>query len=271
MNLRIAISTAAVALAMVSPAALADSPPAVVSSDYSMRPSSSGVTGDRFGVLLASDTSDCWRARVYYRNTQNETIEGPGGNSITPDYIWRQAQGCAGQSELEWEYTHALRNAQVGTFNEFAETDGVEIDVRSDFDASGGSFNYSVDVTRDSTDDMDIVHSVERYEDASGETLFMTQTSSKASLLDDPVTVNGVTVNDVAVVSYPSHNRVRVFAKGLGLIMAKHNAAGNFWADPVFRGNSTVFKAVWIRNQAGEKGRLVETPFAPGNAFGDFF
>lgn len=271
MNLRIALGTAAVALAMVLPAALADSHPPVVSLDYSTRPSSSGVTGDRFGVLLASDTSNCWRARVYYRNTQNETIAGPGGNSITPDYIWRLAEGCAGQSELEWEYTFALRNAQIGTFNEFAETDGVEIHTRSDFNLPGGSFNYSSDVTRDSTDEMDIMHSIERYEDGSGETLFMTQASSKASLLDDPVTVNGVTVNDVAVVSYPSHNRVRFFAKGVGLIMAKHNAAGNFWADPVFRGNSTVFKAVWIRNQAGEKGRLAGTPFAPGKAFGDFF
>lgn len=227
-----------------------------------------GTGGAKFGVLLADEGGNCWTARVFYENTGSETIDTPGGGTVTPDNIWKSANGCEGASELAWEYKYGIPDDTVGTDAYFQQTDGVEINTSYE-GFTGGAFGYSQVTEVARVGDIDIVRRVELFRDDAGETVWMSNFSATRTLLDDPVTVGGETFDDVALVSSYGGSRTRIQARGVGVV--KEVTEPNGITDPVFSTDSSVREIVFARNADGEIGDLSGTPFADGGAFGGIF
>lgn len=238
-----------------------------------------GTGGAKYGVLLAEETSDgsapvCWQARVFYQNTQGDTITTADGASVTPDNIFRTAKGCDGQPSLEWDYTYGVPDSQVGSVNLLAVTDGVEID--NNFNSDGGSFNFRIEQTIATSRGVDTVYEVEIYEDETGELEWITdRTHIRAPI--GPLTLgtpNGgsQTFDNVATQSVYGSKRLAILAEGFGIVATIDTGAVNFPTDPQFPGQGTtnIRSFVFARNADGDFGQL-PAPFASGGAFSELF
>lgn len=238
-----------------------------------------GTGGAKYGVLLAEETSDgsapvCWQARVFYENTQGDTITSASGTSVTPDNIYRTAKGCEGQAALEWDYTYGIPNSQLGSVNLFAVTDGAEIENR--FDNGGGSFDYRIEQTIVTSRGVDTVYEVEIYENGAGEAEWITDRTHIRKPIG-PLTVgapNGgsQTFDNVATQSVYGAKRLVILAEGFGIVSTIDTGAVNFPTDPQFIGQgTTVIRGfAFARNADGEFGQL-PAPFASGGAFSELF
>jgi hypothetical protein len=238
-----------------------------------------GTGGAKYGVLLAEESSDgtapsCWQARVYYQNTQGDTLTTAAGTSVTPANIYRTAKGCQGQASLEWDYTFGIPDSQVNSVNPLAMTDGVEIDSR--FNANGGSFNYRVEQTIVTSRGVDTVYEVEIYENGAGELEWITDRTHIRTPIG-PLTLgtpNGgsQTFQNVATQAVYGAKRLALLAEGFGIVGTIDTGAVNFPTDPQFPGQgiSTIRSFVFARNADGEFGQL-PAPFASGGAFSELF
>ena len=239
-----------------------------------------GTGGAKFGVLLAEQGSDfnaptCWQARVFYENTQGDTITTASGTSVTPDNIYRTAKGCEGQASLDWDYTYGIPNSQVGAVNLFAVTDGVEIDTRfAGF--SGGSFDVRTEQSIVTSRGVDTVYEVEIYTGANGDSEWIADRTHIRKPIG-PLTVGlptggSQTFDNVATQSVYGSKRLAILAEGFGIVSTIDSGAVNFPTDPVFIGQGTtnIRSFAFARNADGEFGQL-PAPFANGGAFSELF
>ena len=239
-----------------------------------------GTGGAKYGVLLAEETSDgsapvCWQARVFYENTQGETITTASGTPVTPDNIFRTAKGCVGQPSLDWDYTFGIPDSQVGAVNLFAVTDGVEIDTRFE-GFSGGSFDFRTEQSIVTSRGVDTVYEVEIYEDNAGEVEWITDRTHIRKPIG-PLTIGGPnggsqSFDNVATQSVYGGKRLAILAEGFGIVATIDTGAVNFPTDPVFfgRGTTTIRGFAFARNADGEIGQLPAL-FASGGAFSELF
>lgn len=239
-----------------------------------------GTGGAKYGVLLAEERDDgsapvCWQARVFYENTQGDTITTVSGPSVTPDNIYRTAKGCEGQATLDWDYTYGIPNSQVGAVNLFAVTDGVELDTRFN-GFSGGSFGFRIEQSIVTSRGVDTVYEVEIYENNAGETEWITDRTHIRKPIG-PLTIGTAdggsqSFDNVATQSVYSSKRLAILAEGFGIVATIDTGAVNAPTDPMFSGQgiSTIRSFAFARNADGEFGQL-PTPFADGGTFSELF
>ena len=239
-----------------------------------------GTGGAKYGVLLAEENSNggppvCWQARVFYENTQGDTITTTSGTSVTPDNIYRTAKGCEGQAVLEWDYTYGIPNSQVGSVNLFAVTDGAEIDTRfAGF--SGGSFDYRIEQSIVTSRGVDTVYEVEIYENAAGELEWITDRTHIRKPIG-PMTLGtpdggSQAFNNVATQSVYGSKRLAILAEGFGIVGTIDTGAVNFPTDPQFPGQgiTTIRSFAFGRNADGDIGQLPAL-FAANGTFSELF
>lgn len=238
-----------------------------------------GMGGAKYGVLLAEESKDgsapaCWQARVFYENTQGDTITTADGTSISPENIFRTAKGCAGETTLEWSYTYGVPNSQLGSSNLLGVTDGVELENR--FNNDGGSFNYRAEQTIVTSRGVDTVYSVEIYEDDAGNLEWIAdrthiRTPIGSLTLGTP-DGGSQTFDNVATQTLYGSKRLRIIAEGFGAVATIDTGAVNFPTDPQFPGQgiTTIRSFVFARNADGDFGQL-PAPFASGGAFSELF
>lgn len=238
-----------------------------------------GTGGAKYGVLLAEETGDgsapvCWQARVFYENTQGDTITTADGASVTPANIFRTAKGCEGQPNLEWDYTYGVPASQVGSVNPLAVTDGVEID--NSFNNEGGSYNFRTEQTIVTARGVDTVYEVEIYEDGAGDLEWITDRTHIrkpiGSLTLGTPDGGSQTFDNVATQAVYGAKRLTILAEGFGIVATIDTGAVNFPTDPQFPGQgiSTIRSFAFARNADGEFGQL-PAPFASGGAFSELF
>lgn len=239
-----------------------------------------GTGGAKFGVLLAEETSDgsapfCWQARVFYENTQGETITAASGTSVTPDNIYRTAKGCEGEAVLDWDYIYGIPNSQIGSVNLFGVTDGAQIDTRF-IGFSGGSFDYRIEQSIVTSRGVDTVYEVEIYENAAGELEWITDRTHIRKPIG-PMTLGtpdggSQAFNNVATQSVYGSKRLAILAEGFGIVGTIDTGAVNFPTDPQFPGQgiTTIRSFAFARNADGDIGQL-PAPFANGGAFSELF
>lgn len=256
-------------------------------SEYFISPSTNGQLTGRNVIVLKENRGgsggcqeDVYRVRVYFENTENISLDTPGG-PVTPDRLWMFGFVCApsGSATASYilEYLYAIPS--TGSF-----ADALGIEINEDAEADGSfetqtNYNYFQTYNVNPLNSAELVHSTEMYRNGSGETLVANNVSSVSAILGKSLTVGaplGETFSNVMVQSLMNYTggnggRIRFRAPGIGVVQEINDASVD---DPLF--NSQVkADAIYYRIEGqGTAGDLSGTPFdsgSGGNAAGIWF
>lgn len=230
--------------------------------DYFISPSSNGNLGNRNVVAWEENHRDCYVGRGFFENTESIAV-GSFTDPVTI-FVWQQlcTDGDPANVIYEREYVYGypadgsgadgsvIVISEDGTSPADADADGIlEIVAEVDFRAiRRGNSLPSVEVRNITHLHMD-----------GDEILFANNWGTTMSHIDQTITVNGLTFDDVVVSSFDNIDRIRFHTRDIGPIL-EVNACMN--CDPAFPGNQRQRGVVFYRTEAaGQAGSLNDTPF----------
>lgn len=233
-------------------------------SDYYLTPSAGGALDERNVIVLQQSGGDCFVARVDFTNTTGVTVDTPSG-SVAPDriFVWQMVCGSSTGVSYELEFVYAVPESGL------AQADGVNIREDQDGDRTfdgGGSFDYRQETNNNPLPTAEVINVIEIYQDGSA-TPIVNNWAQMASPLDGPVTINGMTFDEIAVFNFLGFDRVRLRQKGVGTIL---EVGDNMNADPHFGGQISR-GVVYYRIDGATAGSLTGTPYLSGDIANPWF
>lgn len=237
--------------------------------DYFMKPSSDGATVNRNVVVWEPETGNCFVARTWFTNTTGIQVQN-ASTLVTPEtvFVWQMLCGDASNVTYELNYVYAVPAAG------FDQAEGVEIreDVDGDktFD-NESSWDYRGATTVNPLANVELRHTSDLYRDASDELVVATSFSTMLASLREPLVVNSMTFDDVAMQQFVGFPRIRFLAKGIGAIYEINPSSGasatGLNSDPLFDQQSNR-KVIFYRAEGATpstQGSLDGTPFVSGD------
>ena len=225
--------------------------------DYFMPPSSNGTLGDRNVVAWEENHRDCYVGRGFFENTESMGV----GSFADPATILVWQMLCTEQGDpttvtYELEYIYGSPSGGFGA-------EGAVVEIREDNNGDG-TFETEQEndyrwIVREESLASAVVQNITELHMDGPEVLFANNFSATVSDLDQTITVNGETFDDVVVAHFDSIDRVRFHARDIGPVLEVNRCMN---CDPVFSGDQSQRGVVFYRTEAaGQAGSLNDTPF----------
>lgn len=227
--------------------------------DYYLTPSAGGGIAERNVIVLEQSGSGCYVARVDFMNTTGVAVNVPSG-TVEPERIFVWQMVCGNSMDVFYELEYAYAIAASG----FADSYGVRIreDANGDrtFDRDG-SFGYRLESNSNPLRTAELINNSEILQGAQGTLPVVNNWAQLASPIDEPITVNGMTFDDVAVFNFLGFDRVRIRQKGIGTILEVDRSVNT---DPLFGGQRSR-SVIYFRVDGATAGSLEGTPYLSGD------